>query len=71
VADALHSLDYPITCAYKAFPEYPGPKLGQCRAPDDVIASWCAQTEHVLVSTDEDFRGAGYATGCLQPTEFK
>jgi hypothetical protein len=65
VADALNSLDYPITCVFRSFPDYPGPKVGQCRAPDEVIAEWCAKTEQVLVSTDEDFRGKWVRNGLL------
>jgi hypothetical protein len=65
VADALNSVGYPIICAFRAFPDYPGPQHGQCRAPDEVIAEWCAQTEHVLISTDEDFRGKWVRNGYL------
>jgi hypothetical protein len=38
---------------------------GQNRTPDNVIAHWCAQTEHVLVTTDEDFRGRWLRSGLL------
>ena len=65
VADALNSLGYPVTCVFRSFPDYPGPRHGQCRAPDEVIAEWCAKTEHVLVSTDEDFRGKWVRNGLL------
>jgi predicted nuclease of predicted toxin-antitoxin system len=50
-------VEYPITHVYRALPDYVGPQVGQCQAPDQEIAKWCAQTEHVLVTPDKDFWG--------------
>ena len=65
MADALNSVGYPITCAFRALPDYPGTKHGQCRAPDEVVAEWCAKTEYVLIATDEDYRGKWVRNGLL------
>jgi hypothetical protein len=65
VADALNSVGYPITHVVTAFPLNVGKRSGQNRTPDEEIARWCAQTETVLVSTDEDFRGKWVRLGVL------
>jgi hypothetical protein len=39
---------------------------GQSPTADEVIARWCAATEWVLVTTDEDFRGRWWRSGLLR-----
>lgn len=55
----------PVTHVVRALPAYAGPVEGQSRAPDEVIAPWCARTEHVLVTIDEDFKGRWIRSGLL------
>jgi hypothetical protein len=65
VADALNSVGYPLTHVNNAFPQNVGRRPGQNRTPDEEIARWCAQTETVLIATDEDFRGKWVRLGVL------
>ena len=65
VGDALALVELPIIHVYRALPQHQGPVVGHCHAPDEVIAPWCAKTQHVLVTIDEDFKGRWLRSGLL------
>lgn len=65
MAEALKLCGYPITHVTEVLPGGATAVPGRNRTPDDVIASWCARTEHVLVTIDEDFRGKWLRSGLL------
>jgi hypothetical protein len=65
VASALNSVDYPLIHVNDAFPQnIVHTKFN--KTPDEDLARWCAQTQHVLVSTDEDFQGKWVRSGLLR-----
>lgn len=49
----------------EAFPT-PGKPAGQCNATDAQIVEWCAKTEHVLITVDQEFYGRWARSGLLQ-----
>jgi hypothetical protein len=57
VAEALAMVQFPFVHVSVAMPQGATGIKGQSRTPDLEIAPWCALTEHVLVTCDEDFRG--------------
>jgi hypothetical protein len=65
VAEALALVGLPVVHVVTALPAYAGPAAGNSRAPDDKIAEWCAQTEHVLITTDQEFQGRWIRSGML------
>ena len=68
IARALAVVDYPISHVYDVaeFEQYRTPILGQCRAPDELIAEYCGTNEIVLVSIDSEFRGKWVRSGVLR-----
>lgn len=57
MAEALALVGHDVIHVARAIPPPPGTVPGQQPAKDPTIARWCAQTAHVLVTTDGDFRG--------------
>lgn len=65
IAQALQLVEQPVMHVWDALPHRQTGTPGQSRATDEEIARWCAQTEHVLVTVDEDFRGRWVRSGVL------
>jgi predicted nuclease of predicted toxin-antitoxin system len=61
----LQIVRQPVTHVTMALPKSRTGTRGQSQASDHEIARWCARTEHVLVTVDEDFRGRWVRSGVL------
>lgn len=62
----MKAVDHPVVHVTEAIPEPSTTTKGQSRARDEKLARWCARTNTVLVTIDEDFRGRWARSGLLE-----